>query len=39
MPVGEGWQYRWGDSPIDARGVPLWAYNESDGSVWMPIDI
>jgi len=24
QPVTEGWEYRWGDSPINADGVPAW---------------
>lgn len=24
QPVNEGWEYRWGDSPFNDKGVPLW---------------
>ncbi len=30
-----GWEYRWGDSPVDAKGTPLWA-QEGRGGVWRP---
>jgi len=23
-----GWEYRWGDSPFDAAGVPVWTYEQ-----------
>lgn len=33
-----GWQYRWGDSPLDADGVPLWTLDDRDESDWKNID-
>jgi two-component system sensor histidine kinase ChiS len=24
IEITEGWQYRWGDSPLDETGVPVW---------------
>ncbi len=38
MPVAidQGWQYRWGDSPMDARGVPEWVSAPNDDA-WQPI--
>ncbi|TVM04760.1 MAG: GGDEF domain-containing protein [Halomonas sp.] len=31
-----GWEYRWGDSPLDAQGQPVWLNDTSDQ--WQPID-
>ena len=28
VKITEGWQYRWGDSPVDDEGIPLWTYQE-----------
>lgn len=36
VDVSEGWEYRWGDSPFDTDGVPLWTL-EPDDSAWTPI--
>ena len=27
--ITEGWEYRWGDSPVDEDGVPIWIYLDS----------
>lgn len=35
LPLEKGWQYRWGDSPKGAEGVPVWL-REEDG--WQSID-
>lgn len=32
----EGWQYRWGSSPVDAAGNPVWA-SELSGEGWQPM--
>jgi diguanylate cyclase (GGDEF)-like protein len=37
QPVTEGWEYRWGDSPIGADGVPTWA-ETSALDQWFAID-
>ena len=29
------WEYRWGDSPLDAEGRPLWALEDKDAG-WRP---
>jgi len=29
IEITEGWQYRWGDSPLDGDGVPAWLYKDS----------
>ncbi|WP_165778778.1 sensor histidine kinase [Leptospira perolatii] len=30
IEILDGWQYRWGDSPIDTEGVPIWTKENSD---------
>src|SRR5262245_19358234 len=37
VTLGEGWEYRWCDSPRDAAGVPLWTYEELDNPAWQPL--
>lgn len=37
--VREGWQYRWGDSPVDGTGVPLWAREVYPGPGWKDASI
>lgn len=37
QPVTEGWEYRWGDSPVDAAGVPVWI-KEPAANRWQAID-
>lgn len=32
------WEYRWGDSPIDAQGVPQWTYESDDRDPWRGIN-
>ena len=36
QPVDEGWQYRWGDSPLLADGTPLWIL-EDEPEQWHAI--
>jgi len=38
IELTEGWAYRWGDSPIDAEGIPTWTYEDFGDSEWIPID-
>ena len=33
----ESWYFRWGDSPVDERGAPLWAYEDAVSSKWKPV--
>ncbi|WP_349569007.1 GGDEF domain-containing protein [Azotobacter salinestris] len=37
VDLKQGWEYRWGDSPFGADGVPLWTL-ESDSRAWKAID-
>ena len=30
-----GWEYRWGDSPVDREGTPVWIIDEN-GTGWLP---
>ncbi|HEY9811721.1 MAG TPA: response regulator [Halomicronema sp.] len=39
LEIKEGWEYRWGDSPLDASGVPVWTYENSPTSDWKPLTI
>jgi signal transduction histidine kinase len=32
--IREGWQYRWGDSPVNADGQPEWVVAESEPETW-----
>jgi diguanylate cyclase (GGDEF)-like protein len=32
-----GWEYRWGDSPLDERGRPMWLREGSEDPEWKPI--
>ena len=34
--IQDGWQYRWGTSPVDVAGTPLWAQDLSDEG-WHPM--
>ena len=38
MEVTEGWQYRWGDSPLDSNKVRVWTYKVTDESEWRSHD-
>lgn len=37
LPVvefNEGWEYRWGDSPFDENGIPVWTYEFAPDTEW-----
>ncbi len=34
----DGWQYRWGDAPLDARGTPVWTY-DAQATGWQPASV
>ncbi|PXX95302.1 GGDEF domain-containing protein [Halomonas sp. LBP4] len=36
LPLDTDWQYRWGDSPFDGAGTPLWTRQEAPAE-WHPI--
>ncbi|HEY9600220.1 MAG TPA: ATP-binding protein [Allocoleopsis sp.] len=35
IDVTEEWQYRWGDSPVDDTGVPLWTQDKKSSPGWQ----
>ncbi|ALM52503.1 sensor domain-containing diguanylate cyclase [Halomonas huangheensis] len=37
MPLEEGWEYRWGDSPLSADGVPQWSVADDATDLWQPM--
>lgn len=39
VKLAEGWQYRWGDSPLDTAGIPLWTYDDLANPTWQPLPI
>ncbi len=36
ISLNEGWECRWGDSPFDSAGVPVWSLIETDSPEWKP---
>jgi len=32
VPLTDGWKYRWGDSPLNDAGVPIWTLKNGDTS-------
>ena len=34
IDLDRGWQYRWGDSPLDPDGTPKWTYEDPSSSAW-----
>ena len=38
VSVESGWEYRWGDSPLDSLGTPLWSQSELQPPAdWQPV--
>ncbi|MEW6492859.1 MAG: ATP-binding protein [Cyanobacteriota bacterium] len=35
IELTEGWQYRWGDSPLDEAGIPVWTKETSSPTDWQ----
>ena len=33
----EGWEARWGDSPFDTDGIPVWTYQDRQHPEWTPV--
>ena len=31
------WYYRWGNSPEDDQGMPIWIYEDTSSSEWKPV--
>jgi signal transduction histidine kinase len=36
LEITDGWEFRWGDSPVDAAGRPVWTYEDHDNPDWLP---
>ena len=37
MHLTTGWEYRWGDSPFDEAGIPLWTQSPEQDDQWQAI--
>ncbi len=37
IEITEGWQYRWGDSPLNEAGVPIWIDEDTPSGEWKTI--
>ena len=37
IEITEGWQYRWGDSPLNEAGTPIWSDEDALSDKWKPI--
>ena len=35
IEITQGWQYHWGDSPVDETGVPIWTEEEISSPGWQ----
>jgi len=35
----KGWQYRWGDSPLNAQKIPHWIIENTDHPNWMSFEL
>jgi len=38
IEIKHDWQYRWGDSPRDESGVPIWTYEDTTSTKWIDTD-
>jgi len=38
IEITEGWQYRWGDSPLNEAGIPIWIDEDTSSDGWKQID-
>lgn len=34
----DGWEYRWGDSPLDDQKRPVWTYDAKEEGAWRPTE-
>ncbi|RKX73263.1 MAG: hypothetical protein DRP87_19200 [Spirochaetes bacterium] len=39
IELTEGWEYRWGDSPKDKEGRPVWSNLELESEEWKPMSL
>jgi len=39
VEITQGWQYRWGDSPLTDASVPLWITEDISNPAWKPLSV
>jgi two-component system sensor histidine kinase ChiS len=39
IEITQGWQYRWGDSPLNDVGIPIWTEEEATNSDWKSFKV
>lgn len=39
IELTQGWQYRWGDSPLDEADIPLWTKETSSPTDWQSFQV
>ncbi len=39
VEITQGWQYRWGDSPLNKAGIPLWTEEDVSNPDWKPFKV
>lgn len=39
VEITQGWEYRWGNSPLNALGVPVWTYKDIKNAEWKPLKL
>jgi two-component system sensor histidine kinase ChiS len=39
IEITQGWQYRWGDSPLDEAGVPTWTKEKISSPDWQTFQV
>jgi two-component system sensor histidine kinase ChiS len=39
IELTQGWQYRWGESPVDIEGVPTWIQEDTLDSQWQSFKV
>ncbi len=37
LKISQGWEYRWGDSPVDSNGVATWIFDSLATASWEPL--
>ena len=37
IEITQGWRYRWGDSPLNEAGIPIWIDEDTSSDEWQPI--
>lgn len=39
IEITTGWKCRWGDSPVNKAGVPVWTQTDTLESAWKPVNV